>query len=822
MKADAPFPATSSPPRPRTRIWPALLVFAAILIFACAGLVLWFLSFAHSALPQIDGAIAVAGLSAPVSVTRDAHGVPTINALTLNDLFFAQGYVTAQDRLFQMDLLRRAANGDLAEIVGPVALKHDRQQRILGIRAAAEKGLQAATPEDRQQFGQYARGVNAYIESHRNRLPIEFRILHYSPKPWTMGDSLAIAYQMVETLSTSPKAALTREKILAKLGPELTADLYVNTSWRDHPPTTTAIPSDGSSPEQVPATPASVTQSAPIPELLRPWLESFLRDDPAPMGSNNWVVSGAHTTTGKPLLSNDMHLGHQMPNLWYEAHLRSADFDVAGVTLPGYPYVIVGHNSRIAWGFTNVGPTVEDAYIETFNAQGQYLTPDGWKSPEVRRKVIHVKNQPDVDLDVQITRHGPIVTELSPGETRKIALRWTLYDGIRNPFFHLDSAQNWQQFRQALSEFDAPGQNAVYADVDGNIGYQTTGKVPIRASGDGSLPVDGSNNAHEWTGYIPFDKLPSVLNPPSGIIATANSRIAPDGYPYSISAEWEAPWRSDRIYRVLGSGRKLSASDMLALEMDIYSELDHFIADKLVYAVDHSSKASSQAHKAADILRDWNAQMAASSAAPTIVTHAQTELLRLLLEPKLGTAPAKDSDADSDSDSKLSWKSYHWMNETTWLENVLSHEPARWLPPGYANFDDLLAAALDNAVKDAPGELNSWKWGPANSTTIQNPVLGRIPILREWTGPGRQPQSGSVYTVKAAGRTYGPSERFTVDLSRLDSSTLNVVTGNSGNFLSPYYMDQWNAWYTGYTFVLPFSTSAVEKSAAHRLMLQPQ
>jgi penicillin G amidase len=818
MKADAPSLATSS--RPRLGIWPGLVIFGAILVLFCAGIMLWFLSLARAALPQIDGAVALAGLSAPVSVTRDGHGLATIAALTLDDLFFAQGYVTAQDRLFQMDLLRRAANGELAEIVGPAAVKHDRQQRILGIRAAATKGFEVADPEDRQQFGQYARGVNAYIESHRDRLPIEFRMLHYFPRPWTIEDSLAIAYQMVETLSTSPKAALTREKILAKLGPELTADLYVNTSWRDHPPTTTTIPSDGRSPEQPPATPGAVTQGAPIPEWLRPWLENFFDDDPARLGSNNWVVSGVHTTTGKPLLSNDMHLGHEMPNLWYEAHLRSGDFDVAGVTLPGYPYVIVGHNRRVAWGFTNVGPTVEDAYIETFNVQGQYLTPDGWRSPEVRREIIQVKGQPDIDLEVELTRHGPIVSELSPGETRKVALRWTLYDGIRNPFFHLDSAQNWQQFRQALSEFDAPGQNAVYADVDGNIGYQATGKVPVRASGDGSLPVEGSNNAYEWTGYIPFDKLPSILNPPSGIIATANSRITPDGYPYSISAEWEAPWRSDRIYRVLGSGRKFSASDMLTLELDVYSELDRFVADKLVYAVDHSGKASRRAHTAADMLRDWNGQMDASSAAPTIVTNTRTELVRLLLESKLGAAPAKNPDPDTEA--PLSWKSYHWMMETTWLENVLSHPAARWLPPGFKDLDEVLVAALESAVKNAPGDLNSWKWGPANSTTIQNPVIGRVPVLREWSGPGTQPQSGSVYTVKAAGRTYGPSERFTADLSRLDSSTLNVVTGNSGNFLSPYYLDQWDAWYTGYTFVLPFSTSAVERSAAHRLMLQPK
>ena len=244
-----------------------------------------------------------------------------------------------------------------------------------------------------------------------------------------------------------------------------------------------------------------------------------------------------------------MHLGHQMPNLWYEAHLRCSspacgNFDVAGVTLPGYPYVLVGHNQRVAWGFTNVGPTIEDVYIETFNDGGQYLTPEGWKSPERRHEVIHVNGQPDVGLDVAVTRHGPIVTELVPGETRKLALRWTLYDGARNPFFAVDSAQNWEQFVRGFSEFDAPGQNVVYADVDGNIGYHATGKIPIRAAGDGGLPENGSDDAHEWTGYIPFDELPSIFNPPSGIIATANSRITPDKYPHSISAEWEAPWRS--------------------------------------------------------------------------------------------------------------------------------------------------------------------------------------------------------------------------------------------------------------------------------------
>jgi penicillin amidase len=803
-------------PSSRSNVWRIFGLWALGLAIILLVLLAWFMSIARAALPELDGSVSVPGLSAPVSVTRNSQGVPTIEAANLDDLFFAQGYVTAQDRLFQMDLMRRAAAGELSEVVGEVALKHDRQQRILGIRAAAEKGLAAITPEDRQQFNAYAQGVNAFIKWHGERLPLEFRLLHYTPRPWNVQDSLMIAYQMVQTLSTSPRDALTRERILAKLGPELTSDLYVNTSWRDHPPG-----ADPPTPEPLPPVSDKSSRTAVIfasphriTELLwQPWLEPFFRNGNFPIGSNNWVVSGAHTVTGKPLLSNDMHLGHQMPNLWYEAHLRSGSFDVAGVTLPGYPYVIVGHNQRVAWGFTNVGPTVEDVYVEKFNELGQYLTTQGWKQPDTRHEVIKIKGKPDVALDVQSTRHGPIVTELEPGESRKIALRWTLYEGIRSPFFKIDSAQTWQEFRHAFSELDAPAQNVVYADVDGNIGYQTTGKIPIRASGDGSLPVDGSDNAHEWTGYIPFDKLPSVFNPSSGVIGTANSRITPDGYPYSVSIEWEAPWRTDRIYRVLESGKKFSRADMLSLETDTSSELDRFMADKIVDAIDHAGNPSPQARKAANILRQWTGQMSAESAAPTIASETRDELKRLLLESKLGTA---------NDDSQLSWKSYKWMQETVWLENVLTTQPARWLPQNFSNYNELILAATEHALKKAPQELGSWRWGSQNSLTIQNPILGQVPILRRWSGTGTNPQSGSVYTVKAVGDAHGPSERFTADISDWDMSTLNTVTGQSGNFLSPYYMDQWQAWYTGYTFALQFSRTAVVNSAAHRLLLEPK
>jgi penicillin G amidase len=800
-----------------------LWLLAAILLILAAGAAYgWFV--AHAALPQLDGRLQISGISAPITVTRDGHGVPTIEAAALEDLFFAQGYVTAQDRLWQMDVMRRFGGGELSEILGDDLLKLDREQRILGLRAAAKKSLEMASPRDRSYYDAYARGVNAFISTHSSKLPVEFRILGYAPKPWSPEDSVVVANSMVKDLNYHYFFdALDRERILAKLGPELTADLFVNRSWHDRPPTvmredlnepdTNKGDSDEDDEDDSPDN--SVTQvSGPI--LARGGLPT----EGLPVnGSNDWVVSGAHTVTGKPLLSNDMHLGHQMPNLWYEAHLHSGTFDVAGVTLPGMPYVIVGHNQRIAWGFTNVGPTVTDVYIENFNAQGAYQTPSGWVQPENRAEVIHVRGKADVTVDVKITRHGPVITELVPGETRQLALRWTLYDGLHIPFFDVNSAQNWEDFRRAFSQLDAPGQNVVYADVDGNIGYHTTGKVPIRAAGDGSLPVSGADNAHEWTSFIPFEKLPSIYNPPSGIIATANGRITPDNYPNSVSMEWEAPWRTARIYHVLESGRQFSPADMLALQTDIHSEADLFAAERFVYAVDHASKPSDRAKQAADLMRSWDGRMLGSSAAPTIAENSIRELRRLLLEPKLGSAPADPKKEDE----VLSWKTYSWEMRSVWLENILLHRPKRWLPEKYSSYDELLTAAVDAAVNGptVPKDLASWRWGAFNAVEIEHPVLGKIPVIKHWSGPGVQEQSGSGYTVKAVTRHHGPSERFTANLADLDQSTLNIVTGQGGNFFSPYYMDQWKAWYEGTTFTLPFSAKAVKAAQTHQLVLEP-
>lgn len=810
---------TLSPPASRARSRLGSLLKTLLILFALSGIALcgYFYYAALLALPRLDGPVRVPGLSASVKVTRDEHGVPTIDAANLEDLFFAQGYVTAQDRLWQMDAMRRFAAGELAEVLGPSQLQHDREQRILGLRDVARRSLQQYSARDRSYVDAYTRGVNAYIQERGDSLPLEFRILRYKPAPWTAEDAVLMGASMVQNLNHGAYlSALEKEKFLARLGPELTGDLFINSSWHDRPPSKAPVrinqPDEDD--DSSPGGSDSVTSSRPHPAIAKASLGPDLWFPRA--GSNNWVVSGAHTVSGKPLLSNDMHLNHQMPNLWYEVHLRSGDFDVVGVSLPGLPFVIVGHNQRIGWGFTNVGPTVEDLFVETLNENGQYQTPRGWRNLDRRREVIHVKGDRDEQLDVLSTRHGPIITDLIPGEKRAVALRWTLYDGLHNPFFDLDSAQNWDQFAKALSQLDSPGQNVVYADVDGHIGYHATGHIPIRAKGDGSLPVNGSDDAHEWTGYVPFEKLPTVIDPSWGILATANGRISPDGYGYSLSTEWDAPWRTERIYRVLESGKKFAPADMLALQTDVYSAFDRFCAERFVYALDHARTVSPRAREALDLMRDWNGIMASDSAAATIEIQARHELARILLEDKF-------ANKNDQSLPNLTAKDYRWALGSVWLENVLLKQPKRWLPGKYADFDAVLVAAVEDAVspQDAPSKLANWKLGAAYPITIQNPVLGKFPLLSRWTGPGRVPQSGDGFTVKQAAGNLGPSERITVDFSNLDQSTLNTVTGQGGNFLSPYYMDQWKAWYTGFTFTLPYSPGAVDKSKRHVLLLEP-
>ncbi len=782
-------------------------------IFAVCWAATWWIKHAmRASLPQLDGQLRVAGVLQPVTVRRDAHGVPHISAGNIDDLIVAEGYVTAQDRLWQMDMLRRYAAGDLAEVLGRKVVEHDRAQRILQIRNAADAALRAMPAGDRHFLDDYARGVNAYIAQTQGHLPAEFRLLHYQPKRWQPIDSVLVALNMAQTLSMDFPTKLGREKITERLHwPMLIDDLYPVGSWRDHPPVLTAP--DITAPQEIPQIPLDSSQMSvkrSVEDILR--LQKLLPSSLVPdcrdcaPGSNDWVVSGAHSVTGMPLLSNDMHLDHTIPDTWYEAQLTAGDFNVAGVTLPGLPFVIVGHNARIAWGFTLLYGDVQDVYVEQTRGD-EYKTAQGWKPFSHDRETIHVRGGSDVTLDVLRTDHGPVITPLLPHEQRTLALRWTIYDpgAVTMPFYQVNSAQNWEQFRAAFALFGGPPQNAVYGDVDGNIGYQAVGKVPNRPGGLMGVPITDTN--HEWQGYIPFDKLPSVYNPPSGILATANSRVTPDNDPNPLTLDWAAPYRNERIWKVLASKPKLSAADMLALQNDVYSTLDQELAQRFTYAIDHADHPNHRLRNAADLMRSWNGDVTIPTPAAAIVDAARAALWPMLLQFRLGEE----------------WKLYRWYESSFVEEQIVSSQSRRWLPPQYSNWNDFLAKAVDNGLNaiNAPGDLSSWHFGEVHPVEVEHPLYGMIPWLRGWTGIGAHPQSGDGTTVKQVSRIFGPSERLTVDFSSLDHSTLNLVIGESGDPLSPYYMDHWSYWYKGTTFALPFSDAAVRASAAHTLTLTP-
>ncbi|MHB1959684.1 MAG: penicillin acylase family protein [Acidobacteriaceae bacterium] len=798
--------------RPVRWLLTAVLVLLAAVVLGCVAGTFWLRHAMRTSLPQLDGQLHVAGLSHPVTVRRDGHGVPHIAAANMDDLIVAQGYVTAQDRLWQMDMLRRYASGNLAEILGPSAVEHDRAQRILEIGHAADAALAVMDPTDRQFLDDYARGVNACIAQTQTHLPAEFRLLHYRPQPWQPRDSVLLGLNMVETLSTDFPTKLAREKIAERLHrPILIDDLYPVGSWRDHPPISTAP--DITAPQAVPQVPLDSSQTGlrrSVEEILHlqqllPSSRTLNCADCAP-GSNNWAVSGAHTVTGMPLLSNDMHLDHTIPDTWYEAQLSSGDFNVAGVTLPGVPFVIVGHNGHIAWGFTLLYADVQDVYVEQTNGN-TYKTAQGWQPFQHDEEAIRVRGGRDVTLDVLRTDHGPVITPLLPHEKRTLTLRWTVYDptAVTMPFYQVDSAQNWEQFRAALALFGGPPQNAVYADTQGNIGYQAAGKIPMRPNGLMGVPIADAN--HEWQGYIPFDQLPSVYDPPGGILATANARVTPDGYPYPITLDWAAPYRNERIWKVLASKPKLSAADMLALQNDVYSTLDQELAQRFTYAIDHAAHPSHRLREAADRMRTWDGNVTVPSVAATIVDAARDALWPMVLQPKLGDE----------------WKLYRWASSSFVEEQIVAGQPRRWLPPQYSNWNEFLAAAVDRGMTalHAPLDLDRWHYGKVHPVEVEHPLYGGIPWMRGWTGTGAQPQSGDGTTVKQVSRTFGPSERLTVDFSNLDRSTLNIVIGQSGDPLSQNYLDQWPFWYAGKTFSLPFSDAAVQSAAAHTLTLAP-
>lgn len=786
----------------------ALLVVVLILL-GTAGWLYW---RAHRALPQYAGELGIPGLEHPVTVLRDSRAVPHLYAESLEDLLFAQGYVTAQERLWQMDVLRRTACGELAEIFGRRMLEMDKENRILGLGEAANRAAELLDTQTRTLLEAYARGVNAFIETHRSRLPIEFLLLGYTPRLWTPSDTLAVGLDMFKLLSTTWPWELLRAKVLEKLPPELADDLYVSRSPLDRP---VGEPL----PRRVPRQRGRVYLAQRSPTRHLPKCRHPLAETARPLaptaGSNNWVVAGSRTASGQPLLANDPHLPHVLPAIWFAIHLKSPDrpgqpgMNVAGVSLPGIPFVIIGHNERIAWGMTNLWSDVQDLYLERFHPQQphRYLTPTGWQTVGRRVEYIKVRGEPDYQLEVLRTRHGPVVHD---DGTRKLALRWTALEPelLSLPFYELNRAQNWEEFRAALALYGGPVQNFVYADVNGNIGYYGAGRVPIRRQGRGEVPVPGDTLDHDWIGYIPSHEMPQAFNPLTGILASANNRIVPEGYPYYLTDRWEPPYRVARIYEVLENQTGYKPKDFLRLQGDILSLPDLFLAQQLV-AARGDRPLDSTFLEAFELLHTWDGHMRAEETAPLLCHATRRVLLERLLRPKLGD----------------DWQAYAWFMSPVFLENVLRERPGRWLPEGYASYDELLVASLAKAIEELRQEfgtpyVRSWRWGNRLQVWFAHPLFDRVPLLRRWFRVGGT-ESGDRHSVKAMTPQFGPSLRLVVDLADFDNSLLNITLGQSGHLLSPHYCDQYTAWHSGRSFPFPFSDAAIARATRYRLRLLP-
>jgi penicillin amidase len=780
--------------------------------------------------PSISSAqqsIQLKGLHDRVTITRDERGIPYIEAKNDEDLYFAQGYVTASDRLWQMDLFRRTARGELAEVLGAgpnnSALEQDKQHRILGFAQEADAEAAQASPQSRAGLEAYSNGVNAYIASlDAKSLPPEFQILQYRPRPWTASDSLIVAKLFAEALSNTWRLDLMREGLSVlpvekrmALMPEI-SPLDVLVVGRDTKPTKS--PSTNLR-NPTPFSRETILALAENEETSTAALARIGFHAETLAASNNWVVSGKHTVSGKPLLANDPHLAASAPPIWHMVHLTTPGLRVAGITAPGLPGVIIGHNDHIAWGFTNVGPDVQDLYLEKFDPADakRYLTPSGWRDANIRHEEIKVRkgftdsSTNTVSVDVTVTRHGPIVFEK---EGKRYALRWTALDPkVNRPdvTFAMDRARNWKEFGKALELFTAPTQNIVYADVNGHIGYHAAGVVPVRKSGDGSVPYDGSTDDGEWVAYLPVDKLPQVLDPPSGIIVTANQRIVGTSYQYFLTHSWAQPYRARRIFDLLNQKPKLTAEDFRHIQGDVFSIAGTLFAQESVKILRSQLTPTDEKLRATiDACEKWYGQINADSHVAPVLAQMRLAFRSRILTAALGEDLVK---------------TFQWSNFDTTLDRVITEQPKDWLPKEFKNYADFLRTCYDDAVKVLTKSIGpdeaKWTWGEMVKSRFPHPLAGAPLVGLQFTIPPF-PQNG---TGGLAGATVNVgssvSMRLIADPSDWDKTQHGITLGESGLPSSPHWKDQLDDWRAVTPRVFPFSAAAVAKATKERLVLEP-
>jgi len=773
--------------------------------------------YLRGSLPQVDGEVVVSGLSDNVSILRDANGVPHITATSQDDVFFGLGFVHAQDRLWQMEMNRRIGAGRLSEIFGTKTLSKDKFLRAIDVYGHAERTLPNLSQETQKVFAAYAKGVNAFLSQNDDPLPPEFVILGVKPEPWKPVDSLVWVKMMAWDLGGNWGKELLRFRLMKKLGRQAMQEFM--------PP----YPGD---------------ETVDLPDIEKLYAEIDLDVEhllaaappalPDGAGSNNWVVSGTRSETGKPLLANDPHLGLAAPALWYFAHLKAPGINAIGATLPGVPAIVLGRNQSIAWGFTNTDPDVQDLFIEKLveGKPDHYLTPDGPKPFKTRTTTIKVKDSASVTVTLRETRHGPVISDVLDSlkddapSGHVLAFQWTALsndDLTSEATSSILKASNWETFKKAVSNFHAPQQNMVYADVNGNIGYYAAGRVPLRSKTNkikGLLPVPGWLPQYDWQGFIPFDELPHAFNPENGLLMTANHKITKPDYPHHITYDWTLPYRADRLSHLLGEKSMHSVASFKTIQKDTVS----LMAQEFLPFLLKQPPADEKAKSVIELLKHWDGRMAPDRIEPLIFVAWMRELTKLVYADELGPLFSKA-----------------WDLRPRFMSNVLQNRggQSRWCDDVRTSpketCDKLITRALPFAINDLEKRfgpnIEAWQWGMAHLAHSDHQPFTKVPVLRDLFDI-EVPSAGGTYTVNVGRHSindedhpfineHAASLRAIYDLEDLDRSIFIHSTGQSGNPLSPHYSAFANLWSSGRYLPLTTRQSDYEKGAIGVLHLIP-
>ncbi len=719
----------------------ALLVLAALLALGAAW---WLLG---RTAPKVSGQ-APAPVAGEIAIVRDAIGLPHITAGSVEDAVFAQGYVTAQDRMWQMDMLRRLAAGELSEVVGPSTLESDTLARKMRLRAIAEQQARSLPPAEQALLAAYARGVNHYIEQQEGRWGPEFVLLGSRPRLWTLADSLLCGLQMDRTLTDSWETDLLKARMIAAGDPAKVRRLFpVRTGGEIIP------------------------------------------------GSNAWVLSGSRTASGQPVLAGDPHLPFSVPSPWHLVHLKAPELNVIGATLPGIPFVLIGHNEHVAWSITSLQFDTMDLYGEKIDLRtGRYSYKGEIFEAGRETELIAVKGARRAEVLSLITRHGPIFTAQNGDH---YSLRWAAADPAPYsfPLLQLARTRNWEQFRTALASYQGPGINLIFAARDGDIGHQVAGRLPKRIGFLGDLPLEGHGGQYEWEGFIPFDELPSFHNPRSGQLISANHNPFREDTAFTVSGFFAPPDRQRQISaRLRTRPDGWMPEEMLWIQTDVYSAFSHFLARTALSALATREPEDSWTAEVRTILDGWNGQMHKALAAPLLA-----DLLYRQIRRRLAESAAGDAGAD-----------YKFETAPSAVEALLRERPPGW----FEDWDQMVVDALGDAVAEADrrfgGRPARWQWGRLNQVTLAHPLMSRVPLAGSLFNVGPLELSGSPTTVKQVTRSLGPSMRFVADLSDWDNSLINLPTGNSGHFISGHYKDQWDEYVAGKAFKLEFEKVAAK------------